>query len=374
VRIGSFGLCVAWDVLVGAASVARGADEAPLLAYSAPAACPSGAQFAAAVESRGRRIQVVADESTSVIYVTINPQSGGYHGRIRMGPGLASGTVRDVRGATCEIVVEALAVVLVSAMGPADDVQVPSSQAADYEQGGTAPKLPAEAPPSPAPPPQPPAPPLAPAASPPPAARTERVGPAPPEVNIGAGKLAFETDNAMTLLGGVAAGLIPSVVLPRFDFTWSRTNLVATPDGHRYRVFPTVQLYGSVFANGVPYRSRYGSTEANGLGGGADLCAPLYYDRSALQFDLCADLLVGYFGVGTTSPQGVRGPARIEGVGTAGVQVDFAYNLGRHFHLGLKAGGAVVLGPLTAEASDGSTIFKSSLFSGNALFGAGGHF
>jgi hypothetical protein len=89
---------------------------------------------------------------------------------------------------------------------------------------------------------------------------------------------------------------------------------------------------------------------------------------------LCAELMGGYFGVRTTSAQGVKGPTKITGFSTAGFGLDLAHNFGRHFHVGLKLGGAVVIGDVTAEASDGSEIFKSSEFSLHAMLGAGGNF
>lgn len=369
--------------MLGVGRAALAADETPVLSYVASPGCPSGAEFAAAIESRGRHVEIVADESSPAMSVAIDRQSrGGYRGRLRIGP--AAQALREIRGATCELVVDALAVVVVSALapggGPVEGSDASAAQADDREQDRPTREV-APAPPSGSPsgaiasgsPRGQEGPSLAPArgaVSTPPAPGP--VSAAPAAVSVSAGTVKFETRNSMTVLGGATMGLIPSVVLPRFDFTWSRTNLVAMPDGHRYSIFPTVQVYGSVFGQGVGYHSRYGTTVSNGIGGGMRLCAPLHYDESGLRFHLCGDVMIGFFGVETLT--GPSNDIRLEGVGTAGLAADLAYNFGRHFHLGLEVEGFAILGPLSASASDGSTIFKSSVIGGSALLGAGVQF
>jgi hypothetical protein len=362
-RIVPYAIAVA---LVGAIwprleALAQTTPGVPCVAYAAEKGCPTGAAFAAAVERRGRRVLVVDRDSPSTIRISIEAEPGGYKGTLRTGS--LEGGKREVRGATCTDVLDALAVVTVGMLRPPEPI--PTSEATSEpppskvatgtpEQATTASTppvwLPTESPP------------------------VGSVSATPDAVRVEAGTLRFDANNAMSVFGGVTTGIVPSVALPRFDFQWSRTNLVTAPDGHRYRVFPTVRLHGTLFANGAPYRSRYGTTEANGIGGGVDLCDPLYYDPAGLQLQLCAEIMIGYFGVVTTNQQGVAGPIREAGVGTAGFGLDLAYNMGRHFHLGLEVGAAAVLGPLTALAPDGSQIFRSSLFSLHGLVGAGGQF
>jgi hypothetical protein len=136
-----------------------------------------------------------------------------------------------------------------------------------------------------------------------------------------------------------------------------------------------VRLHFTLFPDSPEgYRSRYGTTTAGGFGIGADLCSPLDYDRMGLTMLLCAEFMGGYFGVQTTSPSGVTGATVIKGFSTGGLGIDFAYNFGRHFHVGLKTGAALAIGNLTAEAPDGSQIFKSDALSLHGMIGAGGHF
>jgi len=92
------------------------------VAYTAGDGCPSGAEFGAAVAARGRTIHV-GDDGRATAHVSIAPDpAGGYRGTLRMGasdPG-----TRDVHGATCREVVDALAVVMVSSLGPAGSTAV----------------------------------------------------------------------------------------------------------------------------------------------------------------------------------------------------------------------------------------------------------
>src|ERR1019366_4712684 len=93
------------------------------VAYTAGDGCPSGAEFGAAVAARGRTIHV-GDDGRATAHVSIAPDpAGGYRGTLRMGasdPG-----TRDVHGASCREVVDALAVVMVSSLGPAGSPPLP---------------------------------------------------------------------------------------------------------------------------------------------------------------------------------------------------------------------------------------------------------
>jgi hypothetical protein len=342
------------------------------VAYSAPGDCPKGAEFTASVLARGRNVTTPIDDSGAAMRIAIAPESsGGYRGTLRMAPW--DRAVREVRGTTCREVVDALAVVTVSSLGPP---QESASAAAPVDT----PVMPRPSGSTPAPPMTPAAPSAAPGGAP----QTQRasrdlsagnIGTAPKEVSVGAGTLEFDRDITMTLYGGVATGIVPGVVLPRFDFEAARTNLITVPDGHSYRVVPTARLHFTLFPDSPDaYRSRYGTTTAGGFGIGADLCSPLYYDRTGLSMLLCAEFMGGFFGVQTTSPSGVKGASVLKGFSTGGLGLDFAYNLGRHFHIALKTGAALAIGNLTAEAPDGSQIFKSNVLGLHGSIGAGGHF
>jgi hypothetical protein len=327
------------------------------VAYTAGDGCPSGAEFGAAVAARGRTIHV-GDDGRATAHVSIAPDpAGGYRGTLRMGasdPG-----TRDVHGASCREVVDALAVVMVSSLGPAGSTAV-SPPASDAPSG---------APPRSKEPEDPPSPPAAAA----PAVPSGHVSIAPREVTVGPGTLRFDHDMAISGYGGVTSGIVPSAAMPWVQLELTRTNVVRTPDGQSYHTLPTVRLHLDLFL-GADYHSRYGTTSTNGFGVGADICRPLYYDETGFQFLFCAEFTVGYFGLKTTSPQGVDGPVALEGLGMVGPALDLVYNIGRHFNVGLKAGGDVVFGPLEARASDGSQIFESSRFTMNGMFGLGGHF
>jgi hypothetical protein len=271
---------------------------------------------------------------------------------------------REVQGATCRDVVDALALVAASSLGPAEAIPT-SPTTSERAVDPPAPQpIPADAP-------------VSPGVANPPARRQEdrtRAAPSEPLV-VPAGTLTFDSTNSFSVFGGVMTGLIPKVVVPRIDFIEAaRTNMVTSPDGHTYRVWPTVRLHGSIFPS-LRYHAAYGTTNASGgLALGADLCGAVYYDRSGLQVLMCPEFMVGYTAVTTTTQQGVRVDNGLQGFGTVGLGLDLTYNMGRHFSVGLKTGGAVILGGLKAEASDGATLMQSSKWSLHGMLGAGGHF
>jgi hypothetical protein len=271
---------------------------------------------------------------------------------------------REVRGAMCRDVVDALALVAASSLGPGEAMPTPPTV-----------RVPAVDPPPPQPTPaQAPVPPTV--ANRPDRRQEDRTRAAPREpLVVPAGTLAFDSTNSFGAFAGVMTGLFPKVAALRIDFVEAtRTNLVASPDGHTYRVWPTVRLHGSTFPS-LQYRSPYGTTNAGGgLALGADLCGAMYYDRSGLQVLECPEFMVGYTGVTTTTPQGVRIANGLEGFGTIGLGLDLTYNIGRHFNVGLKTGAALIVGGLKAEASNGATIVQSSTWSLHGMLGAGGHF
>ncbi len=358
--------CLAATLLAGTVCRPSGANAqtTPVrVAYVAAAGCPPGPDFAAAVAVRGRNVLAVDDDSPSVIRVAIAAEPNrGYRGTLRMGS--SDEGAREVHGATCRDVVDALALVAVSSLGPAEALPA-SPTTSERAMAPPAPQpTPAEAP-------------IAPRVANLPDRRPEdrtRAAPLEPLL-VPAGTLTFDSTNSFGVFGGVMTGLIPKVVVPRIDFIEAaRTNLVTSPDGHTYRVWPTVRLHGSLFPS-LKYHSAYGMTNASGgLALGADVCGAVYYDRNGLQVLVCPEFMVGYTAVTTTTPPGVRVDNGLEGFGTVGLGLDLTYDVGRHFQVGLKTGGAVLLGGLKAEASDGATLMQSSKWSLHGMLGAGGHF
>ncbi|MDP9033363.1 MAG: hypothetical protein M3O50_01030 [Myxococcota bacterium] len=353
---------------------AKAQPEPVRVAYSAAEGCPRGEEFAASVLTRGRNVTAVNDDSSATVRIAIATEpGGGYRGTLHMAS--SDRAAREVRGATCREVADALAVVTVSSLAPPLQGATAPTPIETTEFAPTPGETPATA--MATPPPKPPTP----TVSPPPHAvresHTGNIGTAPNQLAVGPGTLKFDRDIMMTLYGGVQTGIVPGIVLPRFDFEVARTNFVTSPEGNSYRVVPTVRLHYTFFPPDPKqeYRSRYGATSAGGgIGIGADLCSPLYYDRTGLTMLLCAEFMGGYFAVQTISPTGVKLQDVIKGFSTGGLALDLAYNFGRHFHVGLKTGASLAIGNLTAEAPDGSQIFKSDVLSLHGLIGVGGHF
>jgi hypothetical protein len=111
--------------LAKTASVA--AQEAARVEYRAEGACPDEAAFLGRIRERTSRLKIERGPSASRTFsVVVRPTGGGYAGRLtlREKPGVTS--TEHVAGATCEEVVDALALVLALAIDPeAASVQPP---------------------------------------------------------------------------------------------------------------------------------------------------------------------------------------------------------------------------------------------------------
>jgi hypothetical protein len=173
------------------------------VAYAAPEGCPEGGEFAASVLARGRNVTTVGNDSGAAMWIAIETESsGGYRGTLHMGP--SDRPAREVRGATCREVVDALAVVTVSSLGPP---QPSASAAAPIDTPITPPPTDAK----PATPRMPQAPRVA-SGSQPQTSRESRdlragnIGTAPKELAVSTGTLKFDHDIGMSLYGGVARG------------------------------------------------------------------------------------------------------------------------------------------------------------------------
>ena len=176
-----------------------------------------------------------------------------------------------------------------------------------------------------------------------------------------------------TLTGGATFGLIPGVVLPRYDFTLDRTSYITTPAGDSY-------IIGNVFGTrwsylgSATYRDGSYSAELNGFKAGVLGCTSLTYDTRALVALLCSGFTVGLMNVETRDSASDYRSSENVGFGAASLELDARYNIGKYFHVGLTVAGEAWLGELSAQRADGSELFRSRLFNGSALLGLGLHF
>ena len=187
------------------------------------------------------------------------------------------------------------------------------------------------------------------------------------------GKLGVKRNFVGTLSGGVMLGVVPGLVLPRYDFTLERASYITTPAQTNY-------LIGSVFSVRWSYlgvathRDGDYTTDLQGFRAGVLGCSSLAYDTRSLVLLLCSGFTVGLMTLDTQSADGTYRDSRNTGFGAASLELNARYNIGKYFHVGLTAGGEAWLGELKAERADGSELFHSKLFNGSALLGVGLHF
>ncbi len=322
-------------------------------AYEAPPSCPPAEDFAAAVAKRGRT--VVAATKDATLRISVTKPGAKYKGLVAF-----EGGTREVEAATCADVVTALAVVTVGAIGP-DEAETTAAPPSVVEPPTTSPAAPDAPPPTPAPP-APPTPTLV---------AKGPIHEAPPELAVGAGKVGVGKDVSLTAQAGFAWGLLPSVTMPRYDLLLSVANFLTPPDGRTYRVGALVRVRATLFGEGT-FTSSYGVTRAEGFAVGLDVCAPLHFDREGLVVQLCPTFSGGQLVLRTRDTAQVETQRKVAGFGTAGLGLGLAYNVVRHFHVGLEVGGDAVLGDRTAEDASGKALFESTrwTFRGALALGA----
>jgi hypothetical protein len=328
------------------------------LRYHAADGCPVEASFVAAVEARGGHFESApAGDAGSVFELEIEPEDGGFHGSLQRRDAATGSTPREVHGATCAEVVDALAVVAAIALQPQTDIVVPAAP--------TAPLQPVAAP----------------TPTPPAGSQVEPIKHWPKgggdvgtkDVAVRAGTLRFEPFYSYTLWGGASLGMVSNRFLPRYDLTISRVNFVTDPDARSYLMPPVIRIRFSLLG-AASYRFGDFNTQLIGSSVGASICSAPAYDMAGFGLLLCSEFGAGFMNLESRNGQNVKTQTKEVGFGTVGVGAEATYNFAGYFQIGLKLGLDLLINRFGAERPDGTSIFRASLFSGYVTLGAGAHF
>jgi hypothetical protein len=327
-------------------SLASG-DTGPLR-YSAPAGCPGELDFVRAVAVRGGHFQ--AGDHDRSFEVTISEDGDGYAGRFRIARLQHSSTTREVRGSSCLEVMDGLAVVTALALQPPahEAGQPPSPPATHGSALATTPPAPSSEATGPAPAPRP---------------GSERD--VPGEVQLGS---AF----TLTAFGGLSIGLVPSTPMPKYELalTWAA---LARQANHGRLLGPLLRVALGLHGD-VTYDMGGASTTLGAQSLTAGPCYAPLYDEQGFALLTCLELSAGMIGTSTVDRQTNAKHTQTFGFGSVGGALEAEYNLGRHFHLALRAGASALVAPLVVDASDGTELFRSSRYTAYATLGLGGHF
>jgi len=327
------------------------AAKSVAVAYDAAAGCPSQAEFEAAVEGRGGHFTgPSAPGSAWAIRVSIVQDTAGFRGTLQTTNDDATSALREVHGATCQEVVDALAVVSATALNPGAEVEASPSE---------------------------PAPKTAPVKTLPPASAAQDEGrlrgsgsTVNEKVPVEAGTLRFDKARPLSLFGGAQLGLLPNTLMPRYDLSLSTTNFVTTPGGKSYVDGVIARIHLSYLGPST-YRTDDASSQVQGFLFALGVCWSPIYDTRGWSALLCSEYGAGWFKIKSKDAQGTQIQDKLQGVGFAGLGVETQYHLGSVFQLGLKLGADVFVNQFGAERPDGSSIFRSSQFSGYGMLGLG---
>jgi hypothetical protein len=347
------------------------------LTYSAPPGCPSSAEFLRALDARGADVQLEA--ASRVIAVTIEQSASGYTGRLQVEDEQGTTRAREASAGTCPEVADAMAAVgaLILAPPPAEPTAQPSSTATPTTgTSATAPSTTArtttvEASSAAA------------EASKPPAAPTE--GDSAPrdfrgasalgaearhwKRDVKAGPLHYDLITSTTVHGGATVGLLPNVVVPRFDLSFVTAPFLTLPGGEQtlVGVMPRIRL-------GVvgPVSTSISGQDVDLLGYDLrlGLCFSPHYDTQGWVLFGCAEYGGTLFDLDLGSGENRRNETH----GYANVGLDFTaqYNFTPWFHLGLRAGTEAYVGRDQIPLGDGFGSFNlGDPFTGSASLGLG---
>lgn len=209
-----------------AASSSALVTSADRLTYEAPPGCPSEPEFVAAVAARGADIGRPQATDHRRLVVSIRRGAAGFEGAFHVRDGRDATNNREVAGPSCAEVADALAMVTAIALdtaaqagagagAPPSPAVVAAAPETSATRGGTGSAAGSSL------------------------ARAQdglrgstRIFPARSEtLQVHAGALHFDLARTVTIHAGASAGLIPSVVLPRYDLSMVAASFITTPDG-----------------------------------------------------------------------------------------------------------------------------------------------
>ena len=348
-------------VILLAASVPARATPAVKLAYDAPAGCPSEDDFIAAVTARGADFDAPRGTPVAeVMVVSINRADNGFAGAFQVRDGGEATNKRAVRGASCREVADALAVVTAIALqgGAGDGAEMPLASASPPSEAAESQSTPAPAAA------QPPRPPL----------RLIAHGQvrSPTTVTVPAGTVRFDQGGPISVNAGATVGLIPSLVLPQYEFSIIMAPFVTTPDGAQ-RIHGVITKYDGGIWGPATYKSGDTKTKTAlwGLYMNWNMCLTPSYDTEGLALLFC-------FGGGggaltlDTSESGMNTAEQIVGFVRADLSTRLQYYLGAGFDVGAELRGGANVGEIAAERADGTRVFSSSpTFTAEVLVGVG---
>lgn len=326
------------------------------LTYDVASECPPQMEFEAAVKTRGASLKASSPKPPVLaLKVQIARRDDGYFGTLQVTGSDAASAEREVYATECGEVVKALAVVTAIALRASDE-RVPTHD----EAAPVAPK----APPREATPPSDPQ------------TKPHLRGTSlrrEDEIEVNAGTLRLDRVLDFDLRAGVNYNLVPGVVLPRYELALGVAHFLTPPGGESRLVAPILEAYWSLMGPGTLRKDGY-SSETYGLGAGVRSCSALTYDVLGLILSLCAEYGLAWMRLETKNADGSYEQKKETGFGVMGVGMGLQYNLGSHFHLGLRTAGQVQLGGVTAERAGGGTLWRMPLLGAHAVGSAGLHF
>jgi hypothetical protein len=342
------------------------------LEYTAPAGCPSRDQFLTAVAERGGSLEHSDSVSPLALRVSIQKGQNDFTGTLEVQNAQNQSGKREIHAHNCQEVVDGLAVVTSIALRE-DTSQHASNAASEESSTQNVSDASVEQPEAPAQNAQPEATRVRENHRQDSRLRSVGVWDNAASVAVTAGKLGVNRSQSVTLTAGAIIGAIPTLVIPRYDLTYSLANFITTPESQKYLIGSIPRVRITLLGNST-YDAGAFETSVRGFKTGVGTCASFWFDLKGFVVLGCADFAIGMMQLETKDSTGTVTQSKSVGQGTAGIEFMARYNLSSFFHVGLNVGGEVWMSKLTAERPDGSRIFSSKLLNAHAELGVGFNF
>jgi hypothetical protein len=160
--------------------------------------------------------------------------------------------------------------------------------------------------------------------------------------------------------------------MPRYElsFTWATLE----QRGNQGRLLGPVMRLALALHGNVTYDASTASTTLGAQSLTAGPCYAPIHDVRGFALLTCLELTAGMIGASSIDHETKAKHMETFAFGSVGGALEAEYNLGRHFHVALRAGASALVAPIAVDASDGRELFRSSRYTAYATLGLGGHF
>ena len=178
-------------------------------------------------------------------------------------------------------------------------------------------------------------------------------------MTVPAGTVRFDMGGTLGAYAGATVGLIPSLVLPQYEFSVVVAPFVTTPDGAQRIHGVILKLDVGIWGPATYKAAGDTKTDLGAVYADWNVCLTPTYDTEGLVVLFCFGGGGGALTFDTSAP-GMSTAEQFVGFARGVVSGGLQYYLGAGFHVGAQLRGGAEIGQIAAERADGSRVFSKS--------------